>query len=658
MKQNAQKPPIYRMVITCLMLLHFIIRFKDDLENSPNLHVEWPDFMEKLILSSLSNPHNKWLGSLSSFEFTREHTIFYLLFCFILSIFSFISIFQAVQYATGGSKRGRIWGNLFFIIITSLFISYMYAAGTELDFSIITENFFSGWSPEGLSVIMGSFSFLPLLSGVCIILIFGFLQRKASVLTGDLPVARRKIKFLVATFLFVCLAAIPVPSYDPWTSFSKTVCHYYQTKSYETRHGDGYPFIKTDFKPSTTYYRQQGSPTIFLVMIESFNSVFVRASDDKGREYTPFFNELIDKGVYVKDFYGTSIQTARGHLSTLYGIWPSFSTMVYRRKHHIELYGLPNILKERGYRNYFFQAYSDPDFDNTFSFLLSHGFDCAETVDPYLKPEDKPFNWGWGVEDGVFYKRFFDYVDQQHSKNPDQPKLFALATINNHMNFDFALKEREFLFPGTNKWKERYANSIYLVDRGIRAFMAEYHKRAYLKNSIVIFTGDHSYPSGEHGITKSEVGFYNDSFKVPFLLLWDDIIPPEEIRDIPYSQVDILPTLIDLLGIPLPKYHFQGRSIFDKTAGDRPIFLIQPYNGIYLSVVRNHMKYSVRLRNHQEYLFDLKHDPEENENIIDHPEYRILIERFRKDIQSLIVHQSAIAHNRFWPSSDKKRSNQ
>ena len=649
MKQDAPKPPIYRMTITCLMLLHFIICFKDDLDNSPNLHVEWPDFMEKLILSSLSNPDSKWLGSLSSFEFTREHTIFYLLFCFVLSIFSFISIFQGVQYLTGGSKRGRIRGNLFFIFMTSLFISYRYAAGTGLDFAIITENFFSGWSVEALSVIMGSFSFPPLLLGMCIIVIFAMLQKKSTVLTGDIPVARRKIKSTIAVFLFICMAAIPVPSYDPWTSFSKTVYHYYQARSYEAHHGSGYPFTKTDFKPSTTYYHHHDSPTVFLVMIESFNSVFVRASDDRGREYTPFFNKLIDSGVYVKDFYGTSIQTARGHLSTLYGIWPSFSTMVYRRKHDIKLYGLPNILKEKGYQNHFFQAYSDSDFDNTFSFLLSHGFDRAETVEPYLKPEDKPFNWGWGVEDAVFYKRFFDYVDHQHDLNPDQPKFFALATINNHMNFDFALKEREFLFPGTNRWKERYANSIYLVDMGIQAFMAEYQKRPYLKNSIVIFTGDHSYPSGEHGITKSEVGFYNDSFKVPFLLLWDDIIPPEQIRDIPYSQVDIAPTLIDLLGISLSRHHFQGRSIFDKTLSERPLFLIQPYNGIYLSVVRNQMKYSIRLRNHEEYLFDLKTDPKENENIIGHPEYRVITEQFRKDIQSLIVHQSAIAHNRFWP---------
>ena len=87
---------------------------------------------------------------------------------------------------------------------------------------------------------------------------------------------------------------------------------------------------------------------------------------------------------------------------------------------------------------------------------------------------------------------------------------------------------------------------------------------------------------GEHGIYHQEAGYYEESFRVPFMIHWPQKIKPQIIEKA-FSQMDIAPTILDLLDANVSKNSFMGNSIFSKEP--HPIFLIQPY-GKHLSVVR------------------------------------------------------------------------
>ena len=50
---------------------------------------------------------------------------------------------------------------------------------------------------------------------------------------------------------------------------------------------------------------------------KSFNSNFIQTTTPQGRYYTPFFNSLIPKSVFVEKFYNNSVQTCRSQLATL-----------------------------------------------------------------------------------------------------------------------------------------------------------------------------------------------------------------------------------------------------------------------------------------------------------------------------------------------------
>ena len=95
---------------------------------------------------------------------------------------------------------------------------------------------------------------------------------------------------------------------------------------------------------------------------------------------------------------------------------------------------------------------------------------------------------------------------------------------------------------------------------GLKVFFEELKKRPTLKDSLVIITGDHAFPLGEHGNYNLEAGYHEESFHIPFFMVWDGVLTPQKITN-PASQIDIGPTIMDLLTIDDQNTSFQGKSI-------------------------------------------------------------------------------------------------
>ncbi len=79
----------------------------------------------------------------------------------------------------------------------------------------------------------------------------------------------------------------------------------------------------------------------------------------------------------------------------------------------------------------------------------------------------------------------------------------------------------------------------------------------YKDNTIVIITSEHGQEFGEHGVF-SHTTLYEGNMRVPFLLSVPGI-PPHTIQE-PVQGVDIMPTLLDLVGIS-HSYIFDGESV-------------------------------------------------------------------------------------------------
>ena len=319
--------------------------------------------------------------------------------------------------------------------------------------------------------------------------------------------------------------------------------------------------------------------------------------------------------MYVDHFYGNSVQSCKGQFATLTSLIPPIYGFGFRHYFGTRFQTLPEVLHDYGYYNVFFQASGNLLADNTKAFLDHNHFDDVKSARHVATDEDKPFIHGWGIQDTRLYHYFFKYYDEVIAKT-EQPFFAVLPTIFTHNNTIQIPEKDRSLYPNADKSFEYFSNVIHLTDQQIQELLDHLEKRGLMDNTILIITGDHSRSAiADSLVSFNQTGFNDDIFQVPFLMVWKNVLPARRISDVAYSQVDIAPTLVDLLRLPIERHHFQGVSMFsNQTQND--VFLVQPYNGIFLSVVDLPFKYGKHLETGQEYLFNVLEDPYETTNII------------------------------------------
>jgi len=188
--------------------------------------------------------------------------------------------------------------------------------------------------------------------------------------------------------------------------------------------------------------------------------------------------------------------------------------------------------------------------------------------------------------------------------------------------------------------RQKYANSLHLTDRHLPVFFEELRKRPYLDNALVIITGD-------HGVEANEVGFYEESFRTPLLMIREGRLRPGRIGGSVHSQMDIAPTILDLLRLDVGLHPFQGASVF---GGDphRPAIFIQSYAGVYVGMAKPAYKYARRLSTGEEFLFCLKDDPGEERNLAATGQADEPLAFFRGCLPYVFLNQQLIERNRIW----------
>lgn len=111
---------------------------------------------------------------------------------------------------------------------------------------------------------------------------------------------------------------------------------------------------------------------------------------------------------------------------------------------------------------------------------------------------------------------------------------------------------------GCRRIRAQYWGNITLVDRAVGEILGTLHQTGLADRTIVVFTSDHGDLMGDHGLFEKCV-LYEEAVRVPLLVRvpWLNQSP----RSIPgrISQIDLVPTLLDLLGEPIPAA-LQGQS--------------------------------------------------------------------------------------------------
>ena len=80
-------------------------------------------------------------------------------------------------------------------------------------------------------------------------------------------------------------------------------------------------------------------------------------------------------------------------------------------------------------------------------------------------------------------------------------------------------------------------------------------------DTVVVFSSDHGEMLGDHGFVEKCL-MYEEAVRVPCIVAWPAGLPAGAEVHCPVGGVDLMPTLLDLAGAPLPA-PLDGRSIAD-----------------------------------------------------------------------------------------------
>lgn len=106
------------------------------------------------------------------------------------------------------------------------------------------------------------------------------------------------------------------------------------------------------------------------------------------------------------------------------------------------------------------------------------------------------------------------------------------------------------------------------VDDTIGRMLAALEANGMAENTIVIFTADHGDNLGSHGLVQKSTP-NDESIRVPLIIRWPEggLIDGRVENNQVAGLVDIAPTLLSLIGAPIPD-HFQGRDVSAVARGE------------------------------------------------------------------------------------------
>ena len=573
----------------------------------------------------------------------------------MMVLYSFLTLNVLVQLANtlvGGRRWLWFVVGLTLITLHGAFLSYRLNMCASFDFDILADNVALAATLEGLGMIrdaLGGGAVLLVILGLAVM--FFVLELRWRLLSRQRQRPPALPKICAAVVAYGLVLVLPVDTLEELGHFNRTMASHLLTRDGQHARVPPGTFPLVVRRAVARQRKEARRPHIFLVLVESFNAGHVGARTPSGAAVTPVFDGLIKEGVYLERFYGNSVQTSKGQLALLFSVIPAISGKVFVHHRGLRLLSLPQVLKDNGYRTLFIQAYKDTRFDNTGPFLRKNGFDDVRSIVGHLRPSDERHSWGWGLQDDVFYTRCFEYLDARYRDRGAgaRPLLVTLSTIGNHNTFDKMPTSQRLLYRNPSSFAQHYANSLHLSDRALARFFAELKRRDYLKDSLVVITGDHGFPVAEHGFVTNAGSFHDEFFRTPMLLIWEGQLAPRVVSHMPFSQLDLAPSLVDLLGLPLRRHHFAGVSFFRDRKRPHPIYLIQPYNGRYLGVVLFPYKYVLHRRSGREFLFHLDRDPSERTNLAGDPSHLATLKSLRLALERVLINQQLIKQDAVWP---------
>lgn len=308
---------------------------------------------------------------------------------------------------------------------------------------------------------------------------------------------------------------------------------------------------------------------LIVIQLESLQSFIVDLHID-GQEITPNLNKLVKENSYFKHFYQ---QVGQGNTSdaefvvntSMYIPPRGAATQVYAGK---ELPSLPKLLKTEGYDSSTFHT-NVVEFWNRGELYKALGFDRYYDA-KFFGEEDTIF---FGASDDVLYDKSIEELTRMHESG--KPFYTQIISMTAHHPYTIPQEKRQIDLPDRfdDTLVGDYIESQNYADHALGQFIDELKARGIWDDSLVVLYGDHlglpiySLDNDEKGLMAEIYGreyTYTDMINIPLV-----IVNPGDENPMTYDQlggqVDLLPTIANLMGLSLDNQMHFGQDLFNQT---------------------------------------------------------------------------------------------
>lgn len=288
---------------------------------------------------------------------------------------------------------------------------------------------------------------------------------------------------------------------------------------------------------------------VVLISVESLSAEYLGIYGNKAN-LTPYLDKLASESLVFDKLFATGTRTVRGLDALSIAIPPIPGQAIVHRPGNEHLATIGEFLEAQNYSTYFiYGGYGV--FDNMNAYFRGNDYKVVDRTD-FDKSSIQAENV-WGVDDESLFNNSLKILDE--NVKSQKPFFAHIMTTSNHRPFTFP--EGKIDLP-----QGKRDGAVKYTDYAIGKFLEEAKSKPWFKDTLFVIVADHC--ASVAGKTKLPVAKYH----IPLFFYAPDMLPAGHYSRIA-SQIDIVPTLLDVLGAH-GEDHFYGQSMFEAASEKQP----------------------------------------------------------------------------------------
>ena len=321
---------------------------------------------------------------------------------------------------------------------------------------------------------------------------------------------------------------------------------------------------------------------------------------------TPFLAELASRGAMARTAYTTIPHTTKSIVPIHCGIYPKVTTQNDEAgSDALPTECLPSLLRRRGYATALFQsveeAYEGGDkFARNFGYGTFMGEESLST-----KGFDECSYFGY--EDDILLLPSLDWVDRQV-----RPFMLTYLTVTPHHDYKVPKGFPTKHYVDDEEYNG-YLNTLRYQDRFIQKVYKGLEERGLLDKTLFVLVGDHGEGFGEHKRYQHDNVIYEEGLRIPMIVVGPGV-PEGKIVEGLRQNVDLMPTVLELLGLEIRSGKLPGKSLLS-TQGHEKLHFSCYYENQCMAAREGDRKVVYHYGRRPLEVFDLATDPGETHNL-------------------------------------------